>query len=70
MTEYVTVHTMGRDFEVDPHKLAENLKIRQRVAKFQGLRPGQPANLTHTASDPISHEKFGTLATILDKYQK
>lgn len=53
------------EVDVDGHELAQSLRLVNNVAKHQGLRPGQPTNLTGTPSDPISHEKFETLYQVL-----
>lgn len=39
------------------------------ILRIRGVRPGQPVDLTKTPSDPISHEKFHTLRTILEEYK-
>lgn len=56
--------------EVDNQELARDLKMASAVAKYRGLRPGQPTNLTTTPSDPISQEKFATLYRILQTLKK
>jgi len=68
--DMVTVVTMGLSFSVNRQTLAENLRNAQKVARALGRRPGQPLNLTKTKSDPISHERFSTLATIVDENSK
>lgn len=65
MKEKVIVHTDYGNFKVDPKRLADNLKFAARVAKALGERPGEPVDLTHTKSDPISHERFETFMTIV-----
>ena len=56
--------------EVDRKILATDLTRSAAVAKHVGLRPGQPSNLTQTASDPISREKLATLFVIYDSLRK
>ena len=65
MAREVIVHTQYGNFKVDPTKLAENLKFSKTISSFKNVRPGEPLYLTGTSSDPISHEKFETLKTVL-----
>lgn len=50
--------------EVDREELAKDLQFAARVAEYAGARPGEPGNITHTSSDPISREKIHTLMLV------
>jgi hypothetical protein len=52
--------------EVDREELAKDLQFAARGAKYVGARPGEPSNITHTSSDPISREKFHTLMFVYE----
>ena len=66
----VTVNERVFETEVDRKELAEKLQFSNRVAKARGMRPGEPINLTHTSSDPISHEKAYTLSQVIKTLEK
>lgn len=56
--------------EVDGNELAGHLKTSARVAAFRGFRAGEPAELTQTESDPISHKRLATLHLVLESLKK
>lgn len=70
MENLVTVVTKYGSFDVDRKKLGEALKFSEMASKSLGHRPGQPTDLTGTASDPISGELFHTLDVIVMRYRK
>lgn len=66
----VMVNERSYEVEVNREELAERLQYSNRIAKIMGMRPGEPADLTKTSSDPISHERFSTLSIVLEALKK
>ena len=69
MERRVTIVTQYGEFKVSSQKLAKNLRDSAKIAKIRGVRPGQPVDFTKTPSDPISHERFYSLYTILEEHR-